>query len=189
MLYFITLHINIGRRRQFDDPDPSPLHKHTHRLLSQKRKPPSILPTPASKLGKTSLSLTHSRTSTISPNQQPPKPKTTTVPLVHPPRKPSTPPPPTTSASTIEPYSDDEDILNENVDITIKLAAMEKANSLIRKYKDNQYMKTNPNSPRSWLMGTIKNIIESTDKIMLPHKYNFMNNREVAKYITKLLKI
>ena len=107
---------------------------------------------------------------------------------MHPPRKPSTPPPPTTSASTIEPYSDNEDILNENVDITIKLAAMEKANSLICKYKDNQYMKTNPNSPRSWLMGTIKNIIESTDKIMLPHKYNFMNNREAAKYNTKLLK-
>ena len=49
-------------------------------------------------------------------------------------------------------------------------------------------MMTNPNSPRSWLMGTIKSIIESADKIMLPHKYNFVNNREATNFNTKLLK-
>ena len=124
----------------------------------------------------------------IPPHQQLPKPNKTTAPPGHPLHQLSTTPPPTPSAPISELHSDDDDILNEKVDITVQLAAMEKANNLIRKYKDNQYIKTNPNSPQSWLMGTIKTIIESTDKIMLPHKYNFMNNREAAKFNTKLLK-
>ena len=46
----------------------------------------------------------------------------------------------------------------------------------------------NPNSPRSWLMGTIKSIIDYTDRIMLPQKYIFTKNREAAEFNTKLLK-
>ena len=37
-------------------------------------------------------------------------------------------------------------------------------------------------------MGTIKAVIDSTDKVMLPHKYNFQNNQEAVKQNTKLLK-
>lgn len=41
---------------------------------------------------------------------------------------------------------------------------------------------------KSWLMTTIKLIITSTNRIMLQHKYVFENTRDVAIYITKLIK-
>ena len=104
------------------------------------------------------------------------------------PTKQPSPPTSTTTTLNIEPDSDNEDILNENVDIEVKMKAMEKANKIIGKYKNNEYKIANPNSPRSWLMGTIKKIIDSTDRVMLPHKYIFENNREAAKLNTKLLK-
>ena len=88
----------------------------------------------------------------------------------------------------LEPEPDDEDILNETVDVNIQLAAMEKANKIISKYKNKEYKLANPNSTRSWLMGTIKEIIDAADRTILPHKYVFANNREAAKHNTKILK-
>jgi len=65
---------------------------------------------------------------------------------------------------------------------------MEKANKVIGKYKNSEYKIANPKSPQSWLMGTIKPIIDSADRVMLPHKYIFTTNHEAAKLNTKLLK-
>ena len=71
--------------------------------------------------------------------------------------------------------SDDEDILNENVPIEIKIEAMEKATKIMSKSKNNIHRRTNPNSSRSWLMHTIKNIITKIDKTMSKHRFKFEN--------------
>ena len=50
------------------------------------------------------------------------------------------------------------------------------------------HLKFNPTSKYSWLIATIKSIIKTSYKAILPHKYKFENTREDAKYNTKLLK-
>ena len=55
---------------------------------------------------------------------------------------------------------------------------MEKANEIMSKLNNDMYRKTNPTLHESWLMATIKTIVNSTNKIILPHKYKFENTRE-----------
>ena len=87
-----------------------------------------------------------------------------------------------------EESGDDDDILHENMSQETKIQAMEKANKIMSKLHNDIHRKTNPTSHKSWLMATIRTIMNSTGKIILPHKYKFENTREAAKHNTTLLK-
>ena len=65
---------------------------------------------------------------------------------------------------------------------------MEKANKIMGKLKNDMHRINHPMSRDSWLMAAIKTVINSTDKIILPHKYRFENTREAAKHNTKVTK-
>ena len=39
-----------------------------------------------------------------------------------------------------------------------------------------------------WLVKAIKKVISTVDKVMLPYRYQFFNNRDSAKHNTKILK-
>ena len=84
--------------------------------------------------------------------------------------------------------SDNDDILHEHISEETKIKAMKKANRIMSRLNNNIHIKTNPGSRESWLMATIKTIINNTDRVILPHKYKFENTRDAAKYNTKLLK-
>ena len=84
--------------------------------------------------------------------------------------------------------SDEEDLLNEYEQQKNWISNMEKAQTIIGKYKTSELRKTHPHSKESWLIHTIRGIIRTTDRIMKPHKFHFRNNRDAAKHNTKLLK-
>ena len=83
---------------------------------------------------------------------------------------------------------DDDDILNENVSDDVKIRPIKKAHTILSKSKTSAFHKTNPNNSESWLIATINNAIERTDKVISHHKYKFENNRPAAKLNTQLLK-
>ena len=82
----------------------------------------------------------------------------------------------------------DNDILNKNVSDTCKIKAMERAAEILSESKTHLHLQTNPKSKDLWLMTTIKTIINTSDKIISPHKYKFENKRDAAKINTKILK-
>ena len=65
---------------------------------------------------------------------------------------------------------------------------MKKATEIMSKFKTIKHVQSNPTSKDAWLIATIKSIIITSDKIILPHKYKFENTKDAAKHNTKLLK-
>ena len=92
------------------------------------------------------------------------------------------------NTDTDDESTSDDDILHENIPEETRIKAMEKANKIMGKLQNDKHRIAHPRSRDSWLMAAIKTIINSTDKIILPHKYRFENTREAAKHNTKLLK-
>ena len=81
-----------------------------------------------------------------------------------------------------------DDILNENIPEDEKIRAMEDASRIMSKSKNKMHFKTHNNTKESWLVYTMRRVISAADKVINPHNYKFENNREAAKYNTKLLK-
>ena len=93
-----------------------------------------------------------------------------------------------TNTNTFVDESSDDDVLNERTSDKSKIEAMEKATNIMSKYKNDCHISNNPKSKDSWLIHTIKSIINSTDKVISPHKYKFENTRDAAKFNAAILK-
>ena len=89
-------------------------------------------------------------------------------------------------------FSDDislpDDVLNEKFTAEEEIRYISKAKDILRKYKNTQHKLSHPKSKKSWLVHTISNIIRQSDRNINPHKFQFTNTRDAAKFNTRILK-
>ena len=89
-------------------------------------------------------------------------------------------------------FSDDislpDDVLNEKFTAEEEIRYISKAKDILSKYKNRQHKISHPKSKESWLVHTIGSIIRQSDRSINQHKFQFVNNRDAAKFNTRILK-